>query len=96
MVVMRNALSALSPVQRFLIDFTATFNVPAVVAKITSFDAQGVTVSSVTKAIYRQVSLLLRPGDMMVCIGLPRDIMVIAGTHPIMMCTNSWTSWVVL
>jgi propanol-preferring alcohol dehydrogenase len=50
--------------------------------------SHSVIVFSGTKAGHEYAPLLLRPGGTMVCVGLPKDTSVVAGVHPIMLCTN--------
>lgn len=68
------------------IDFTTATDIPADVTRITSYGAHGVIIFPATKAAYEQAPLLLRPGGTMVCVGLPKDLSVVAGAHPLMMC----------
>lgn len=53
--------------------------------KITGTGAHGVTVFGATKAAYETAPQLLRTKGRMVCVGIPKDPTVFAGTLPIVL-----------
>ncbi|KAF2126085.1 alcohol dehydrogenase [Dothidotthia symphoricarpi CBS 119687] len=67
------------------IDFTTTADIQAEVMKITTYGTHGVIVFSAARAGYEQAPHLLRPNGTMVCVGLPNDMTIVAGAHPITM-----------
>lgn len=70
------------------INFRKVKDIPAEVMRITTYGAHGVVVTAATKEAYATAPSLLRPGGVVVAVGLPHDASVIAGAPPLTMVLN--------